>query len=175
MTTNNYREYRIDNLLDLNKPAVASDILEIASEYLKIIKPLHDQLKVFIGLIKEHQKEHQDKFIRGFSDKEKLMIIVLIQTFDHNIRFKLNDRTNDMYVKVGTNVKCMSIVSMQVEKLIEETDYTIKLVLISTFGSERAIEQVDKLLIPYENSIDTLETITGICEDSLLQHQASLN
>ena len=175
MTTKNFEEYRIDNLLDLNKPAVASDILEIITEYLKIIEPLYDQLKVFRGLIKRHQKEHQDKFIKGFSDKEKLMIPVLIQTFYKGLRFKLNKRTNDMYVKVGTKVKCLSIVSMQVEKLIEETDYSIKLILIQTFKANKAIEQVDGLLKPYQNSIDTLETIKRICQDSLLQYQASLN
>ena len=175
MTTKNFEEYRVDNLLDIQKPEVASEVLDIVKEYLSFTELLFDGFKVFRQLIKQHQKKHKDKFIKGFSDKEKLKIPVLIQTFTKSLRFKLGKRTNNKYVKVGSDVKCLSIISIQSERLIEESDYVIKLILIQTFKPDHAIEQINKLLKVYEESIDCLTEIKRVPEAVLFEHQARLN
>lgn len=175
MTTKNFEEYRIDNLKDLSKPEVATEVLDIIDSYLEVLELLFDGFKLLRQLIMLHQKKHGDKFIRGFQDREKLMIPVLITAFNKSNRFDLGDRTNDLYVKVGRNVKSVALISMQVEKLVDEAEYSIRLILISTFGSKEAIEQVEDLIDSFESSIDNLKEIISVPKAVLFESKASLN
>lgn len=175
ITNNDFDSIGVDNLLDINKPAVASDIISIVDEYIELTELLFDGLNIFKSCILKHQKQHRDKFMRGFDDREKLTIPILIQTFNKSLRFELNKRTHGMYVRVGTNVKCVGLISMQVEKLIDEVDYLVKLILISTFNANDAVKQVEDLIENFESSIDNLKEIISVPKEVLFESKARLN
>lgn len=175
MMTDNIERYYIDNIIKIEDVSTSETIVEVVSEYLKLLELLRDGLDLFKRIIKDESREYGDNFIKGFPTKAKLMIPILINEFNENRRYDLANKTSDLYVIVNSNVKLVALISMQVEKLVEEVAFVIKLILISTFNVSDSIERLEYLLDSLNSSIDNLKEIKSVPEAVLFEQKAKLN